>query len=267
MNKLLNEQFIEKTDILKESTENGVRLYLSGVFLGAEKKNRNQRTYPRNIIEREVKNFQSLIESCEALSELNHPDVAEINPDRAACLIKELKMDGNFAIGKALVLSTPCGRIVESLVNDGCRLGMSSRGVGDLEAGGVVAENYHMITIDTVYCPSCPDAYMNAVNEATQWVLNESTGLYIERKCSNRNLASIDDLKTNIDIVAPSNVNFNEEMLSQFEIRDLKIESLSKELEDLKKHIDETFNSFKKSVDEGGSKAISDAFTKFIKAL
>lgn len=98
--------------------------------------------YPKHIIEREVKKFQSLIESREAVGELSHPDSIEINPDRAAILITDLHMDENLAIGKAKILTTPCGKILESLLNDGVRMGVSSRGTGDLTSDNIVTESY-----------------------------------------------------------------------------------------------------------------------------
>ena len=161
-------------------------MYISGPFLQAVDTNRNGRVYPRNIIEREVNKFQSLIESREAVGELSHPESIEINPDRSAILITELKMDGNLAIGKAKVLSTPCGKILEALLNDGVRMGVSSRGTGNLTEGNMVADDYSLATIDAVYMPSAQVAYADAMYESVQyaskWVLNEATGLYIEKR-------------------------------------------------------------------------------------
>lgn len=118
--------------------------------------------------------------------ELSHPDSGEINPDRAAILVEDLHMDGDFAMGKAKVLSTPCGKILEALLTDGVRMGVSSRGTGNLLEGNIVADDYHMICCDVVYLPSCAEAYQDAIYESvqrtTEWVLNESLGLYIERE-------------------------------------------------------------------------------------
>ena len=110
----------------------------------------------------------------------------EINPDRAAILVEDLHMDGDFAMGKAKVLSTPCGKILEALLTDGVRMGVSSRGTGNLLEGNIVADDYHMICCDVVYLPSCAEAYQDAIYESVQrttnWVLNESLGLYVERE-------------------------------------------------------------------------------------
>lgn len=182
--KLLNEDYIANTEILTESLDgNEKQLFITGPFLGAEKRNRNGRIYKRSLIEREVNKFQNLIKSNEAVGELSHPESGEINPDRAAILIKELRMDGDLAMGKAKVLKhTPCGKLVEGLLLDGVKMGVSSRGTGSLGEDNVVCEDYNLITIDCVYLPSCQDAYVDAVNESTKWVLDESTNLYIEKK-------------------------------------------------------------------------------------
>lgn len=184
--KLLNEQCIAEAKIINEDNNGVKRMFITGPFLQAVDKNRNGRIYPRGVIEREVNKFQTLIESREAVGELSHPESIEINPDRAAILITELKMDGNLAMGKAKVLSTPCGKILESLLSDGVRMGVSSRGTGNLCEDNTVADDYSMATIDAVYMPSAQVAYSDAMYESVQytskWVLNESTGLYVEKR-------------------------------------------------------------------------------------
>ena len=184
--KLLNEQAISETKVLNEESNGVKHMYISGPFLQAVDVNRNGRVYPRAIIEREVNKFQSLIESREAVGELSHPESIEISPDRAAILVTELKMDGNLAIGKAKVLTTPCGKILESLLNDGVRMGVSSRGTGNLTEGNMVADDYSLATIDAVYMPSAQVAYADAMYEsvqyASQWVLNAPTRPTIEKR-------------------------------------------------------------------------------------
>lgn len=184
--KLLNEQAISESKVLNEESNGVKRMYISGPFMMSEFQNRNGRTYSKQIIEREVNKFQSLIESHEALGELSHPDTIEISPERSAILITELKMDDNLAIGKAKVLSTPNGKILESLLSDGVRMGVSSRGTGNLTEGNMVAEDYSLVTIDAVYMPSAQVAYTDPMYESVQyvskWVLNEATGLYIEQR-------------------------------------------------------------------------------------
>lgn len=179
--KLLNESFLN--DVSVDNNNDEKCLYIEGVFMGAEKRNRNGRIYPRALIEREVNEYNKLIDSNEALGELEHPDYAKVNPKEAAIKIISLRMDEDFAVGKAKVLDyMPNGHLLAKLLGD-VRMGVSSRGVGDVnEATGIVESNFHLITIDAVYGPSCEAAYVNAVNESYEWVLNESTGLYIEQR-------------------------------------------------------------------------------------
>lgn len=184
--KLLNEDCISEQKTITENVGNAQHMYITGPFLQAVTRNRNGRVYPQHIIEREVGKFQSLIESREAVGELSHPDSGEINPDRAAILITDLHMDGNLGMGKAKVLSTPCGKILESLLNDGVRMGVSSRGTGNLGKDNVVCEDFSLLTIDAVYMPSAQVAYSDAIYESIQntvkWVLDEKSGLLIEKK-------------------------------------------------------------------------------------
>ncbi len=184
--KLLNEDCISEQKTITENVGNTQHMYITGPFLQAVTRNRNGRVYPQHIIEREVGKFQSLIESREAVGELSHPDSGEINPDRAAILITDLHMDGNLGMGKAKVLSTPCGKILESLLNDGVRMGVSSRGTGNLGKDNVVCEDFSLLTIDAVYMPSAQVAYSDAIYESIQntvkWVLDEKSGLLIEKK-------------------------------------------------------------------------------------
>lgn len=184
--KLLNEDCISEQKTITENVGNSQHMYITGPFLQAVTRNRNGRVYPQHIIEREVSKFQSLIESREAVGELSHPDSGEINPDRAAILITDLHMDGNLGMGKAKVLSTPCGKILESLLNDGVRMGVSSRGTGNLGKDNVVCEDFSLLTIDAVYMPSAQVAYSDAIYESIQstvkWVLDEKSGLLIEKK-------------------------------------------------------------------------------------
>lgn len=184
--KLLNESFIN--DVTTSKDEDGKTLYIEGVFMGAEKKNRNGRIYPRALIEREVNRFNEYIKNNEALGELEHPaERAKVDPREAAIKIVSLKMDEDFAIGKAKVLEyMPNGKMLAGLLQD-VRMGVSSRGVGDVnESTGVVESNFKLITIDSVLGPSCPDAFVNAVRESFEWVLNESTGLYIEKRIQHK---------------------------------------------------------------------------------
>lgn len=178
--KLLNEDCLLEQTVDQSSPDKF--LYITGPFMGAEKRNRNGRIYKRDIIAREVDKLQKAIKNREAVGELEHPDTQKISSDRAAILITDLHMDGDFAMGKARVLPTPCGKTLEGLIRGGVHMGVSSRGTGSLGNDNIVCEDFNLITIDAVFMPSCPDAYVEAVNESTQWVLDESTNLYIEKK-------------------------------------------------------------------------------------
>lgn len=180
--KLLNEDYVAESKFLYEELNGEKFMCIEGPFLGAEKRNRNGRIYPRQLIEREVKKYKELIDSQQAVGELNHPDSAEVNPERAAILITKLDMQEDLAMGKARILPTSCGDTLRNLIRGGVRMGVSSRGTGNLGSDNIVAEDYSLITIDAVLQPSCPDAYVNAVLEQTKWVLDESSNLYVEKR-------------------------------------------------------------------------------------
>lgn len=112
--------------------------------------------------------------------ELNHPNEADINPERACIRIESLIMDGDYAMGVARVLSTPMGGILKCLLEDECKLGVSSRGVGDMD-GNIVSNNFHLITIDAVHQPSGINCYVDAIRESMEWVLDNKSGIYIEK--------------------------------------------------------------------------------------
>ena len=162
-----------------EEDVNGVkqkRLYIEGVFLQSELKNKNGRVYPKPIMEKEVARYiKDKIETKQALGELNHPETPTVNPERASHKIVSLTESGNDWIGKALVLNTPMGQIVSGLINDGVRVGVSSRGVGTLkETNGVkyVQEDFKLSTAaDVVLDPSAPDALVDGIMEGREWVM------------------------------------------------------------------------------------------------
>jgi hypothetical protein len=241
--KLFNEQCNAPVDcnVLEESVGSIKKqhMYISGPFLQAEDRNRNGRIYPQKIIEREVKLFNQLIESHEALGELDHPDYAEIKSKASAIRITQLEMDKNLALGKALVLDTRNGKELQALLEGGCKMGVSSRGTGNLLEGNIVADDYHMVTIDAVYMPSAQVAYCDAMYESvqrtTEWVLNESLGLYVEKETEN----NADQMVNDIQVTSPE-----------------KAEQIAKATE-----------QFNKKIDRQGSKAIRDAFKEWFKTL
>jgi hypothetical protein len=157
-------------------------LYVKGVYMVAEEKNRNNRIYSREEMEREVKRYnEEFVTKNRALGELEHPQSATVNSERACHLITELHMDGNKVIGKSKILSTPLGEVMKSLIRDGVKMGMSSRALGSLvEKGGVNhVENMKLITIDAVADPSAPGAFVNGILESKSFVL-KNNGMYEE---------------------------------------------------------------------------------------
>jgi len=174
--RLLIEQ-IEDVRYLTEEKEGKKSLYIEGVFLQAEQKNRNSRIYPRAILEREVARYlkEKVDRNC-AWGELGHPESPTINLDRASHRIVNLKSEGNNWIGKARILETPMGNTVRALIEDGGQIGVSSRGVGSLkmvEGINMVQDDYHLSTgADIVADPSAPDAFVRGLMEQREWVWN-----------------------------------------------------------------------------------------------
>jgi hypothetical protein len=174
--KLLIEQ-IDEYKYLTEESDSKKHLYIEGVYLQSERKNRNGRIYPKSIIEREVARYlREKVEGKCAWGELGHPDTPSINLDRTAMRIVSLKNEGNDWVGKAMVQNTPHGNIVRSLIEDGGRLGVSSRGVGSIkmvEGVNMVQDDFHLATAaDVVADPSAPDAYVRGLMEGKEWVWN-----------------------------------------------------------------------------------------------
>ena len=173
--KLIREE-IEKVEVITETKNGKKTLYIQGPFLQTEQQNRNGRVYRRNVMEREVKRYtDEHISKGRALGELGHPDGPTINLDRVSHKIVSLEQKGNDFIGKAQILSTPMGKIAESLLNEGVCLGVSSRGIGSLrptkEGYSEVGEDFMLATAaDIVADPSAPDAFVQGIMEGKEWV-------------------------------------------------------------------------------------------------
>jgi hypothetical protein len=151
-------------------------LFIKGIFLQAEQVNRNGRVYRMPVMEREVKRYnEQYVQKGRALGELGHPDGPTVNLDRVSHKIVELQREGNNFIGKAQILSTPMGKIAESLLKEGVCLGVSSRGIGSLrqtkEGFNEVGEDFMLATAaDIVADPSAPDAFVQGIMEGKEWV-------------------------------------------------------------------------------------------------
>jgi hypothetical protein len=175
--KLITEE-VEKVEVLTEGTGNNKKFYIQGIFLQSECVNRNGRMYPFSIMEREVKRYdENYVQKGRALGELGHPDGPTVNLDRVSHKIVALEQKGNNWIGKAQILSTPMGKIAESLLKDGVCLGVSSRGIGSLRENNKgykeVGEDFMLATAaDIVADPSAPDAFVQGIMEGVEWVWN-----------------------------------------------------------------------------------------------
>jgi len=173
--KLIREE-IEKVEVLTEGTGRDKKFYIKGIFLQSECVNRNGRMYPFSIMEREVGRYnENYVKKGRALGELGHPDGPTVNLDRVSHKITELYQDGNNFVGKAQILSTPMGKIAESLLKDGVTLGVSSRGIGSLretrEGYKEVGEDFMLATAaDIVADPSAPDAFVQGIMEGKEWI-------------------------------------------------------------------------------------------------
>jgi len=153
-------------DMLTEAEKRYVKnggMILTGKLQEAEVQNGNGRIYPRKILEREMKNYTMLIKESRALGELDHPDDSIINLKNASHMVTDAWWDGNNVMGKVKVLNTPSGKILQQLVNDGVKLGISSRALGSVnesEGSTIVQEDLQLICFDFVSEPSTPNAYM-----------------------------------------------------------------------------------------------------------
>ena len=170
------------TQCITEETGGVKSHYIIGPYMVAEKQNRNGRSYPIAIVEREVKLYQPLIEQKRSISELGHPDTPNINLDRVSHLITSLKLNKQgIAEGKAKILGTPMGLIAKNLLDEGVKLGVSTRGVGSLkmvEGVNVVQEDYKMTAIDIVSDPSGPGCFVQGIMENADWVYQAAKGNY-----------------------------------------------------------------------------------------
>ena len=173
--KLIREEIESAKVTITEGKDGKKRHFIEGVFLQGEIKNRNGRMYRAETLQREVAKYnESYISKGRALGELGHPDGPTINLDRVSHLITSLQREGNNFVGKARLLDTPMGNIAKSLLDEGVKLGVSSRGLGSIkEEGGikVVADDFMLATAaDIVADPSAPDAFVNGIMEGVEWI-------------------------------------------------------------------------------------------------
>ena len=173
--KLIREE-IESVDFIVEEKNGKKSMFIEGIFLQGDICNRNGRMYQMDTLRKEVQRYnENHIQSGRALGELGHPDGPTVNLDRVSHKIVSLKENGTNFIGKAKILSTPMGKIAESLISEGVKLGVSSRGIGSLkqtrEGVNIVGDDFMLSTAaDIVADPSAPDAFVEGIMEGKEWI-------------------------------------------------------------------------------------------------
>ena len=173
--KLFSEQ-VEEVEYINEEKENGEKEYkIKGIFMQADIKNRNGRIYPMDILQKEVAQYnRKFTEQKRAFGELGHPDGPTVNLERVSHMITALYKDGKNFIGEAKIMDTPMGKIVKSLMDEGAKLGVSSRGLGSLEqknGASYVKDDFYLATAaDIVADPSAPNAFVEGIMEGKEWV-------------------------------------------------------------------------------------------------
>ncbi len=186
---------VEEVEYITEASENGKKNYkIKGVFLQADIKNRNGRVYPMEILQKEVSKYnKNFIQQKRAFGELGHPDGPTVNLERVSHITTSLTPDGKNFLGEAKIMDTPMGKIVQNLMDEGCKLGVSSRGMGSLQQKGgtnYVKDDFYLATAaDIVADPSAPNAFVEGVMEGKEWVWNN--GALVE--------AHVADLKKKFD--------------------------------------------------------------------
>ena len=187
---------VEEVEYITEEKEGGGKNYkIRGIFMQADIKNRNGRVYPMEVLDEEVKKYnKNFIQQNRAFGELGHPDGPTVNLERVSHMITSLKPDGKNFIGEAKIMDTPMGKIVQNLMDEGAKLGVSSRGMGSLRQKGganVVSDDFYLATAaDIVADPSAPNAFVEGIMEGKEWVWNN--GALVE--------AHVADLKKKFDV-------------------------------------------------------------------
>ena len=177
--KLITEHNDVELSYVTEEKDGKKNLVIEGVFMQAEQKNRNGRIYPKQVLEAAVNKYHlEQVSKGRAVGELNHPEGPTINLDKVSHKITELSWQGNNVVGKATVLNTPMGQIVQGLMEGGVQLAVSSRGMGSLEqrsGTNYVKGDFMLNAIDVVQDPSAPQAFVNGVMEGVEWILENGT--------------------------------------------------------------------------------------------
>jgi len=173
--KLITEE-VSSAEYIVEEADNGKKNYkIRGIFMQADMKNRNGRIYPMETLAKEVKRYnKEFVDAKRAFGELGHPDGPTVNLERVSHMITSLTPEGKNFIGEAKIMDTPYGKIVKNLIDEGAKLGVSSRGMGSLENKGgsnMVGKDFYLATAaDIVADPSAPEAFVQGIMEGKEWV-------------------------------------------------------------------------------------------------
>ena len=187
---------VEEVEFITEAKESGGKNYkIRGIFMQADVKNRNGRVYPMEVLEKEVTKYnKNFIRENRAFGELGHPDGPTVNLERVSHMITKLHPDGKNFIGEAKIMDTPMGKIVKNLMDEGGKLGVSSRGMGSLDSkngANYVRDDFYLATAaDIVADPSAPNAFVEGIMEGKEWIWNN--GALVE--------AHVADLKKKFDV-------------------------------------------------------------------
>ena len=179
--KLMSESTLQDVEYITEQNEDGNKNYkIKGIFMQADIKNKNGRVYPMEILQKEVNRYnKEFINEKRAYGELGHPEGPTVNLERASHMITALYPDGKNFIGEAKILSTPMGNIVKNLMDEGAKLGVSSRGMGSLDqknGANYVRDDFYLATAaDIVADPSAPNAFVEGIMEGKEWIWDNGT--------------------------------------------------------------------------------------------
>ncbi len=174
--KFLTTELHEPLDFLVEETnrQEPQKYYITGPYMMAEKQNQNGRIYNLTEMVNEVDRYtKDMISTRRAIGEMNHPQSTEVNPVNACHLVTELKQTENYFVGKSLILDTPMGQLLKSLVKDKIQMGISTRGLGNLTEStqGKKVSNFHLICLDVVHQPSVQNAMLESILESKEWLI------------------------------------------------------------------------------------------------
>ena len=207
--KLITEVMDENAiEFITEENNGQKSHYIKGVFMQAEQKNRNGRIYPKKVLDEQVRKYiNNYVVQNRAFGELGHPDGPVVNLERVSHMIKELNEDGNNWVGKAKIMDTPYGKIVKNLIDEGAKLGVSSRGMGSLRnvmGTNIVQDDFHLATAaDIVADPSAPEAFVEGVMEGKEWVwdngvIREQEIEKIRNELTNAKRKQLEETKLNL---------------------------------------------------------------------